>query len=252
MIDIGNTHSVIGLFENRELKRSWRLSSQANRTEDECWIVLRSFFKSSNLDALKIKGACISSVVPEQTLIFSRMIEKYLKIMPFIISADSKMDMNILYQDPHAVGADRLCNAVAGKSKYGSPLIILDFGTATTFDCVNKNGDYQGGVISPGLESAAGILHRKAAKLPKIELVFPANLIGRNTEESMQSGIMFGTLIMIEGMIRKLKKELGGEPKVIATGGLSKLIAEHTELIDAVEPDLNLHGIYQIYRMNKA
>ena len=166
------------------------------------------------------------------------------------ISPDLNLGLDILYHDPYAVGADRICNAVAAKRKYGIPLIVLDFGTATTFDCINENGDYLGGVICPGIESAATILHRKAAKLPKIELIFPQQVIGRNTEESMQSGIMYGSIELIEGLVEKIKKELGGNPKTVATGGLAHTIAKRTKAIDVVDENLNLEGIYQIYTRN--
>ena len=250
MIDIGNTHTVIGLFKNGDLLRHWRVTSHFSRTEDETWAIVDSFFKLDNFYAKDIRGVCISSVVPELTRVFRRMTLKYLSIKPMHISPDLNLGLDILYQDPYSVGADRICNAVAGKRKYGAPLIVLDFGTATTFDCINKNGDYLGGVICPGIESAASVLHHKAAKLPKIELIFPPQIIGLTTEESMQSGIMYGSLEMIEGLIRKIKSELGGNPKVIATGGLAHTIAKRTKAIDHVDENLNIEGIYDIYNRN--
>ncbi len=250
MIDIGNTHTVLGIFDNSTLKRHWRVTSQFSRTEDEIWVVVDSLFNLDKLDLDQIKGVCISSVVPELSRIYRRMVEKYLSLKPMHITPDLNLGLNILYQDPYSVGADRICNAVAGKRKYGVPLIVLDFGTATTFDCINENGDYLGGVICPGIESAAAILHRKAAKLPKIELIFPPKVIGQNTEESMQSGIMHGSVELIEGLIRKIKKELSGNPKVAATGGLAHTIAKRTKAIDVVDENLNLEGIYQIYKQN--
>ncbi|MCK4755227.1 MAG: type III pantothenate kinase, partial [Calditrichia bacterium] len=211
-----------------------------------------SLFNLDKLDLDQINGVCISSVVPELSRIYRRMVEKYLSLKPMHITPDLNLGLNILYQDPYSVGADRICNAVAGKRKYGVPLIVLDFGTATTFDCINENGDYLGGVICPGIESAATILHRKAAKLPKIELIFPPKVIGLNTEESMQSGIMYGSVELIEGLIRKIKKELSGNPKVVATGGLAHTIAKRTKAIDVVDENLNLEGIYQIYKQNQS
>ena len=252
MVDIGNTHTVLGIFDNNTLKRHWRVTSQFSRTEDEIWVVVDSLFNLDKLDLDQINGVCISSVVPELSRIYRRMVEKYLSLKPMHITPDLNLGLNILYQDPYSVGADRICNAVAGKRKYGVPLIVLDFGTATTFDCINKNGDYLGGVICPGIESAATILHRKAAKLPKIELIFPPKVIGLNTEESMQSGIMYGSVELIEGLIRKIKKELSGNPKVVATGGLAHTIAKRTKAIDVVDENLNLEGIYQIYKQNQS
>jgi type III pantothenate kinase len=250
MVDIGNTDTVLGLYKNSKLSYHWRLSSQFHRTEDECWVTIDAFFKAQQLDPFKINGVCLSSVVPELTLIYLRMVKKYLRIKPIVIGPDLNLEMRILYQDPLAVGADRICNAVAGKIKYGTPLIILDFGTATTFDCIDKNGNYLGGVICPGINNAADILHRKAAKLPKIDLRFPPRVIGRNTEESMQSGIMNGSVQMIEGLVKKIKKELLVKSKVIATGGLARIISKKTKSIDIVDDNLNIEGMYLIYKKN--
>jgi type III pantothenate kinase len=252
MIDIGNTNTVLGLYQDEVLTKIWRLSSKNARTEDECWMAIDSLFGLHKKDPLLITGVAISSVVPELTLIYQRMVKKYLTKDPLLINPDLDLGMNILYQDPYTVGADRICNAVAGKLKYGTPLIILDFGTATTFDCLDKNGDYLGGIICPGIESAAAVLHFKAAKLPKIDLVFPDKIIGRTTEESMQSGILYGSLRLIEGMIPAIRKELDSECKVIATGGLAGLIASHTGSIDKVDESLNIEGIYLIYCRNRS
>jgi type III pantothenate kinase len=251
MIDIGNTNTVLGLYCTNELQHTWRLSSKSTQTEDECWLAMHSIFTLHKLDISQVEGVAISSVVPEVTLLFQRMTRKYLTIDPLIITNDLNIGINILYQDPATVGADRICNAVAGKAKYGAPLIILDFGTATTFDCLNDKGDYLGGVICPGIESAASVLHYKAAKLPKIDLVFPAKVIGQTTEESMQSGILYGAVELIEGLVKKIKAELGGMPKVIATGGLARLISGNTPAIDHVEDVLNIEGIHIIYTRNR-
>jgi type III pantothenate kinase len=252
MIDIGNTNIVLGLYNNEKLEHTWRQSSQYARTEDESWISLNSFFELGSVSSESLNGVAISSVVPELTLTYSRMIDKYVKIKPLLIGPDLDLGLKILYQDPYAVGADRICNAVAGKKKFGAPLIILDFGTATTFDCLDDSGDYLGGIICPGIESAATILHRKAAKLPKIDLRFPQNLIGRNTEESMQSGIMHGSVKLIEGLVDNIKNELGKNAKVVATGGMAYYIASETDHIDFVEEYLNIEGIYLIYLRNSA
>jgi type III pantothenate kinase len=251
MIDIGNTDTVLGLYGDSKLLHSWRLSSRSHRTEDEYWVALESFLGLQKFRAHGIKGVAISSVVPELTLIYQRMVEKYLHIDPLLISADLDLGMRVLYQDPYAVGADRLCNAVAGKDRYGLPLIIIDFGTATTFDCVDQAGDYLGGIICAGIESTASLLHQRAAKLPKIELSFPDKVIGINTQQSMQSGILIGTVKMIEGLIVEIRKELSGNPKVIATGGLAHIVSKRTDYIDRVDYNLNLEGIYLIYHRNR-
>lgn len=250
MIDIGNTHTVVGLFENSQLLFHWRLSSLAVRTEDEIWVVLKTFISEAGYDYKKVKGSSISSVVPNLTLIFNRMLTKYMQLNPLHITADLNLDMKILYEDPQAVGADRLCNAVAGKTKYGCPLIILDFGTATTFDCINPEGNYIGGVICPGIESAASVLHYKAAKLPKIELEFPGLIIGKNTEDSMKSGIMNGFVELINGLISKIETEMDSKPLVVATGGLASIIATQTNRINKIDENLNLEGLYYIYKRN--
>jgi type III pantothenate kinase len=250
VIDVGNTNSVVGLFVDNELQYQWRISSHITRTEDEFWALISTFLNRAQLLAQDIERVTISSVVPNLTYIFKQMVSKYLNLEPLIITASLRMDMPIRYSDPQAVGADRLCNAVAGIRKYGTPLIILDFGTATTFDCIDAQGAYLGGVICPGIESAASVLHHKAAKLPKIELKFPAKVIGQTTEISMQSGIMHGTVEMVNGLVKMIKNELGQEARVIATGGLASVIADHTESIDTVDEYLNLEGIHLIAEMN--
>ena len=252
MIDIGNTHTVVGLFSKDKLIHHWRLSSTLLRTEDEIWAVLTSFFKDKDFHHKNIVGIAISSVVPNLTLIYDRMMDKYFGTTALHIGANLDLGMEILYENPNAVGADRICNAVAGKKKYGFPLIILDFGTATTFDCIDANGNYIGGVICPGIESAASVLHHKAAKLPKIDLKFPNKIIGTNTDESMQSGIMYGFIELINGLIEKIIIEMGGQPKVIATGGFASLISTKTDRIEAIDTELNLVGIHMIYKRNMA
>jgi len=171
---------------------------------------------------------------------------------PLIIDSSIELGMKIRYLNPKTVGADRLCNAVAGIEKYGKPLIVIDFGTATTFDCIDENGDYLGGVISPGLHTSIFALHRNAAKLPAVDLEFPPQVIGRTTDESIQSGILYGAVSMIEGMVAQIRKELGSEAKVVATGGLAGKISRQTRCIEHVDPFLSLEGIVSIYQKNKS
>lgn len=242
-IDIGNTHTVLGVFEGTRLVADWRIASLTHRTADENWLTIRSFCQEAGLAIPRITTVGISSVVPDLTDIFEAMVRKYLKAEPVVVSASLDLGMAIHYRDPGAVGADRLCNAVAGFAKYGGPLIIIDFGTATTYDVISRTGDYLGGVITLGLESAAAELHRRAARLPKIELRFPRTLIGRDTVASMQAGIMYGTVDAVEGTVRRIREELGEPARVIATGGLSAVVAEHTVIIEALEPSLVLDGI---------
>jgi len=250
-IDIGNTHTVFGIYRDGKLIHDWRVSSLITRTEDETWLLVKFFCSDANVDVGDITGVGISSVVPNLTDVFLWMSRKHFKVEPVVISSEIDLGIKILYDDPTAVGADRLCNAVAGFTKYGGPVIIVDFGTATTYDVVSERGEYLGGVIAPGIETSAAELHRRAAKLPKIELHFPKSVIGKNTVSSMQSGIMYGAVDAMEGMIRRIKEVVGQRAKVIATGGLAKTIIEHTKVIDFYEPSLVLDGIYIIYNRVK-
>lgn len=247
-IDIGNTHTVFGVFKGQKLFANWRVSSGVTRTEDEIGTMLKTFFDQTGIRSKTIRGVGISSVVPDLTEVFELMARKYYGVKSLIISAELDLGMKIHYEDPSTVGADRLCNAVAGYAKYGGPLIIIDFGTATTYDIVSAKGDYLGGVIAPGIETSATNLHRRAAKLPKIELRFPKEIVGRDTVSSMQAGILYGTVDAVEGMVKRIKRITGKETKVIATGGYAKVIKDHSNSIDHYEPALVLHGIYLIYR----
>jgi type III pantothenate kinase len=246
-VDIGNTHTVLGVFRGETLIANWRMSSSAHRTADESWLTIKSFCNDSGIPSTEIKGVGISSVVPNVTDIFETLARKYLKVEPTVVSAALDLGIKVLYKDPTTLGADRICNAVAGFRKYGGPLIVIDFGTATTFDVVSKEGDYLGGVIALGLESSAAELHRRAAKLPKIELQFPESVIGLDTVSSMQAGIMIGTVDAVEGIVRRIRNEMGQNAKVIATGGLASIMAKQTKIIEAVEPSLVLEGVRLIY-----
>ena len=242
-IDIGNTHTVIGVYRQATLVADWRLASLTHRTADENWLTLKSFCADAGVDPAAVTAVGISSVVPDLTFVFEHLARKHFAVEPVTISGALDFGIRILYKDPSAVGADRLCNAVAGFERYGGPLIIIDFGTATTYDVVSGEGDYLGGVITLGLESTAQELHRRAAKLPRIELRFPPSAIGDDTASSMQSGVLFGAVDATEGMVKRIRAELGGTARVIATGGLARIIAAHTAVIDAVEPSLVLDGI---------
>ncbi len=250
-IDIGNTHTVAGLFEKGILRSHWRISSTQARTEDEIASLLNYFFLNEDVKISDLKGVAISSVVPDLTFVYKLMCSRYFNLKPLIINAESKLDMQVKYADPSLVGADRLCNAVAGKELYGTPLVVIDFGTATTFDCIDKNGDYLGGIISPGINTSIDALHKHAARLPKVDMDFPKELIGRTTADSIKSGIFFGTVFMVEGMIEKLKTELGQDTKIAATGGLASKIAGKTAKIEFVDFDLSLKGIASIYSKNQ-
>jgi type III pantothenate kinase len=245
-IDIGNTHTVIGIYRQGTLVADWRMASLTHRTADENWLTLKSFCADAGIDPAAVTAVGISSVVPDLTFVFEHLARKHFSVEPVTISGALDLGIRILYRDPSAVGADRLCNAVAGFVKYGGPLIIIDFGTATTYDVVSGEGDYLGGVITLGLESTAEELHRRAAKLPRIELRFPPLAIGDDTASSMQAGVLFGAVDATEGIVKRIRAELGKPARVIATGGLAKTIATHTSVIEAVEPSLVLDGIWLI------
>jgi type III pantothenate kinase len=240
-IDVGNTHTVLAIFEGPKLVADWRIPSSPLRTSDEYWHSIRTFCAGKGIDSSRISGAGISSVVPELTLLFEAMARIALGTEPLTVHAGLDLGITVRYSDPASLGADRLCNAVAGFRKYGGPLIIVDFGTATTFDVVSERGEFLGGVIALGLASTAAELHRRTAQLPEIDLRFPSSVIGRDT------GVMFGTLDIVEGTIRRIREELGVPTRVIATGGLSPLIAQHTDIITACEPLLVLEGVRLIY-----
>lgn len=246
-IDIGNTNVVMGMYDSGTLTAHWRLVSKLSRTPDEWGIMLMIQIKRYNISLSDIDGVIISSVVPALNPIFKRMSIGYLNIEPIFIRGNENLGINVLYEEPKNVGSDRLCNAVAGYDKYGGSLIIIDFGTATTYDVVIEDGSYLGGIISPGVETASEMLHQRAAKLPLVEQKFPKRVVGMNTEESIQSGIMYGTIVQIEGFIKLIKKEISDDMKVIATGGFSEVIKGKSTAIDYFEPFLTLEGLYILY-----
>lgn len=250
VIDIGNTHVTAGVYSKEKLLAHWRISSGVNRTADELWVMLKMLFQSEGLQFEKVTGCAISSVVPDRTHTFISMVEENLKISPVIVSADSNSGLKILYHDPSSVGPDRICSSIAGFDEFGGPLIIVDFGTATTFDVVSKNAEYLGGVIAPGLESSSFVLHQYAARLPKVELQFPKTVIGKTTETSMQAGIMFGSVEMVNGIVRRITKELGHAATILATGGIAPQLLENLEKETAFRPFLTLKGLQIIYSRN--
>jgi type III pantothenate kinase len=251
VVDIGNTHVSIGVYSQRELVGSCRISSNTTRTEDETWFILHSLFESQGLSFDDITGGAISSVVPNQTPVFEQLCIRKLDIKPVVVSSEIKTNMKILYRDPASVGPDRICNAIAGFTKFGGPLIIVDFGTATTFDVVSEQGEYLGGIIAPGLESSSYVLHQHAARLPKVELKFPKSVIGKTTEESMQAGIMFGTVDLVRGLIVRINDELQVSARLIITGGIgSRISGKFQDWNPEVEPNLTLEGLRILHEIN--
>lgn len=248
-VDIGNTNSVFGIFEEGSLLTHWRLSSGLTRTVDESWITVKLLCQEAGIEPAALDNVIIGSVVPNVTDIYGTMAEKYLDIEPIIVEPTLPLDLKIKYENPHQVGADRICNAIAGRHFYDLPQVILDFGTATTFDVIDEEGTYLGGAIMPGFEIAAKDLFTKAARLFKVELHFPDKIIGRTTEESMQSGIMYSTVDSINGMLVRIRNELGAsDMNIIVTGGVGKIILPHIQNVTDFNPDLTLHGLHLIFQ----
>lgn len=250
-VDIGNTHIVVGLLDdNCRVRYSWRIATQINRTEDECGFMLQWMLQHAGVAKQDLEGSAIASVVPPLTPIFEKALRVYLGVNPLVVGPGTKTGVNIKYENPKEVGPDRIANAVAAYHKYGGPVIVVDFGTATTFDAISKNGDYMGGAIAPGIMTATDALFAKAARLPRIELVRPPHAIGRTTVQSMQSGIIFGFAGQTDALVRRIAAELGGNPRVVATGGHAQLVASESETITDVDPALTLEGLYLIHKMN--
>ena len=244
-IDIGNSNTVIGCFQGKKLSNFFRISSHPNQTPDEVYLILKNLL--SEKSSKKIKSGIICSVVPSLTTAYLEMFSHNLKIKPLLVNSDLPLGIKILYTDPAQVGADRLANAVAAWKLYGGPTIVVDLGTATTFDVISDKGEYVGGAICPGIETSAVDLFRRAAQLFKVKLVKPKRVIGKTTEESLRSGIIFGTASQIDGMVEKIEKELGKKCKVIATGGLAPLVFGLSKKIQKMNLSLTLEGLRLIH-----
>jgi len=250
-IDIGNTNIVLGVYREEELVACWRLATDVHKMADEYSVLLNSLFSNEGLSKSEIEGSAISCVVPPLLPIFQEVCREHLQVEPLVVGPGIKTGVRILIDNPRELGADRIVNAIAARRLYGTPAIVIDFGTATTFDVVSREGDYLGGAIAPGIGISAEALYRQAAQLPRIELAVPKKVIGKNTVAAMQSGVLFGFVALVEGMVGRIKEELGEEAKVIATGGLAEVIAREASAIQVVSPNLTLEGLRLIYEMNR-
>jgi type III pantothenate kinase len=246
VIDVGNTNTSLGVFQGVELVAHWRLTTARNRTVDEYGVHARNLFELAGLDFKTITAIAIASVVPPLNYTLKQMSEVYFHLSPLFVDHSTEMGLKILYDPPSDVGADRLVDAVAAVHKYGSPCIIVDFGTATTFNAINKDGNYLGGVITPGIMISADALFERTAKLPRVDIKRPAKVIGSSTVTAMQSGLYHGYVGLVDGVLRKMLDELG-DARVIATGGLAPLIATGSELIELVDDTLTLEGLRLVY-----
>ncbi len=250
--DIGNTTTGIGLFQGKKLVVDWKIKSDRDKTADEYGIIFCQLLSQQRLSCQKIKGAIISSVVPPLTPIFQEACEKFFRVKPLVVGPGVKTGIPILYENPAEVGSDRVVAACAAYEKYGGPCLVVDFGTATTFDVITEKGEYLGGAIAPGLQISAEALYLRTARLPRIEVRKPKTAIGRTTVASMQSGLYHGYIGLVRNIISQLSSELKVKPRVIATGGLAGLITAEIPEVEFNDPNLVLEGLRIIFQKNKA
>jgi len=249
-LDVGNTNTVVGLFSGSELRTHWRLATQQERTADEVGMSLVQLLRWEQVEPTRLVGVAIASVVPQLDARLREGVARYLDRLPFFVEPGARTGMPLRVDLPQELGADRICDAVAAHAKYGGPCIVIDFGTAVTWEVVSERGEYLGGVIAPGPGVTADALFSRAAKLPRVALAPPPRVIGKGTVDSIQSGVFYGYLGLVDGITRRVLAEVPGAP-VIATGGLASAFAEHSEVIEHVEPDLTLEGLRMLWLKNR-
>ena len=252
VIDIGNTNTVLGLYRDNELLRDWRLRTDEARTVDEYAMLVHELFSLSQIHFPDIKDVIVSCVVPAMINTVEGLCRDYFKLKPLIVGPGVKTGMPIHYDNPKEVGADRIVNAVAAYDQIKGSLIIVDFGTATTFDCISDKGEYLGGAIAPGLNVSADALFEKASKLPRVEVVRPPQVVAKNTVNSIQSGLFYGYVGLVDGIVARMKTELDDDPTVFATGGLAGLLSDVSTTIDRIAPNLTLEGLRIIFERNQS
>jgi type III pantothenate kinase len=250
VVDVGNTNIVLGLYQERTLAHHWRISTNRSATVDEYGMLFHSLFKHSGIEFEQVDGVILSSVVPPLMFVMENLCLQYIKRTPYIVGPGIKTGLNVRVDNPKEVGADRIVNAVAALELYGPPCIIVDFGTATTYDYIDPSEQLVGCAIAPGIGISTEALYQKAAKLPRIELVKPKSVVGRNTVAAMQAGIIFGFVAQVDGIVQRIQEEFQVSPTVIATGGLAELIASESKTIQVVNPLLTLQGLQMIYEKN--
>lgn len=251
VMDAANSHISLGVFQQEQLSHHWRMETNAGKSEDEYAMQIKSFFLHEGISFEQISGIIISSVVPPIMYVLEAMCKKYFYMKPMIVGPGVKTGLNIKYENPREVGADRIVNAISALTEYGGkPLIVVAFGTAITYCYLNERGDYMGGAIAPGITISTEALYAKAAKLPRIEVTKPAQIIGKNTVSAMQAGIFYGFIGQVEAIVGRMKQMSNEEPLVVATGEFAQLIANETQMIDVVDPFLTLKGLYMIYKRN--
>jgi len=250
-VNVGNTNTVLGVFRGAELEHQWRTSTETERTADELAVLFGGLLEQADLSfSNQITGVVISSVVPTSTGALRDMVQRYFNFPPVIVEPGTKTGMPILTDNPRELGADRVVNALAAYSRYGGPCIVIDFGTATTYDAVSEKGEFLGGAIAPGLQTKNASLSRETARLPQVELQAPRTAIGKNTVDAIQSALIFGTAAEADGMIERMRKEFGGDATVVATGGLAPLIIPHCQFVDEHDPWLTLEGLRLVFERN--
>jgi type III pantothenate kinase len=250
-IDAGNTNTVLGVHEGEALRAHWRLTTRREQTADEYGILVRNLFAGSDIDPRSVEGIALASVVPPLTSVLVSLARQYLGQEPLVVEPGVRTGMPILYEPPSDVGADRIVNGVAAFAMFGGPVVVVDFGTATTFDVVTKKGEYAGGVICPGIGISADALFQRAARLPRVDVRNPGRVVGRSTVGSIQAGLYFGYASMVEGIIGRIRAELGESARVVATGGLAETMAADIPSIEAVDPVLTLTGLRLIWERNR-